>query len=483
VVTVLLASLLVLALGANAGADAETLDRLPYKISAHVAIAPSSRIDAPGRERLLDGWRVLTERLVGAPWDLSVAEGERAVVGVDLETIEPEALTGLVAGFDKVWLIQIGRDGAIWTLAGRELDTETKRLGPCYRRVTRFPADLPRALLDLAQDVFRPSAALGTQSGGGVTLTVRGASLRAATPFGQVVAVNEVFRPIRFVKLPDGTQRILDIPFTYLRIESLDGAVAHCAIHSAMRDPLTRRIAQKSTILAIGSEPGPYPTRLRFLSAPDKAPAAGYVLTARPLPDGVAQDVGTTDREGRIVLAASETRPHSHPGGLLALRLIAGSVEPVVEFPLMPGESAAERLVPPFDPRSLTVALETRLDSLRDSVIDLVAIRARLEARLKARLDGEDLDGAQAVLDEFARLPSRDTLAAQLTQLKENAASQQARLKMAVLTKTAQAEIAELDALIARYLEDDAFRALAEALAKARSDAAARVKATTKPKR
>ena len=93
-----------------------------------------------------------------------------------------------------------------------------------------------------------------------------------------------------------------------------------------------------------------------------------------------------TDRGGRIVL---------QPGfadGLVILRLLAGNVEPVVEFPIMPGESSEERVIP-FTPRPQTVALEAEVDSLRDEVVDLVALRARLEARMEARLKGEDWAG------------------------------------------------------------------------------------------
>ena len=284
---------------------------------------------------------------------------------------------------------------------------------------------------------------------------------------GHFVKAGTVLRPIRKVSLPDGGDRVLDIPFTYLRVESLEGPTARCAIISALRDPLTRRIAQKSTLVAIGSAPGPYPTRLRFVTAPDKGPAAGYLLTGRLLPDGPARDLGTTDREGRVILPAGSS------DGLLALRLLAGSVEPLADFPLMPGESAQERTIPPFDPHTLTVTLETQLDSLRDTVMDVVATRARLEARLKARLEGEDWAGLEAALLEFSRLPARDTFAAGLAKLKDDAAQEQARTRTAILTKTAQAQIAELDGLIVRYLDDEAFRAYSDALAKGRSDSGA----------
>src|SRR5262249_52959508 len=147
-------------------------------------------------------------------------------------------------GVDKVWLIQAGRDGATWTLAGRELDTATARLGPVCRRRSMVVADLPRGLLELTWALFRPLAVIGEAAGGGVNINVRGASLAAAAAADAfpVVRAGSVFRPIRRVSLPDGGERLLDIPFTYLRVETLDGPTARCAIVSGLRDPLTRRI-------------------------------------------------------------------------------------------------------------------------------------------------------------------------------------------------------------------------------------------------
>src|SRR4051794_17771876 len=51
-------------------------DLLPYRIVAHVAIAPETRIDGRGRELLLDTWLGLVKRFVGGPWDLTIAEGD-----------------------------------------------------------------------------------------------------------------------------------------------------------------------------------------------------------------------------------------------------------------------------------------------------------------------------------------------------------------------------------------------------------------------
>ena len=153
-----------------------------------------------------------------------------------------------------------------------------------------------------------------------------------------------------------------------------------------------------------------------------------------------------TDREGRIVI------PPGFADGLLILRLLAGNVEPMVEFPIVLGEFTGERTIP-IVPRPQTVALETQLDSLRDEILDLVAVRARLEARIKARFDGEDWAGVEATIKEFNQLPARDSFATKVDRLKEEAAFQQAKTKSAVLTKTAQAQLAEVSSLIDRYLD------------------------------
>jgi hypothetical protein len=146
-------------------------------------------------------------------------------------------------------------------------------------------------------------------------------------------------------------------------------------------------------------------------------------------------------------------------------------VEPMLELPIMPGESIEQRPIS-FEPRLLTVALETQLDSLRDEVVDLVALRARLESRMKARLEGNDWSGLEAELKELAHLTPRDQFAQRLTQLKDVAAQRQAQDKTAILTKTAQAQISDLQAMIDRYLDDEAFTAYAEALKEGNADAA-----------
>lgn len=438
----------------------------PYRIEAHVNVLPATRIDARGREVLLATWRTLVQRFVGAPWELTIAEEGSADPATPLEAFRAEDFAPPPADRDKVWMIRVDRDGAGYALSGREFDVLCNRLGPIRRLSVPVVADLPRALLEFTVDLFCPTAEIVGQSGGGATLNVRGAGLEPASPVGRVVASGTVFLPIRIVTTPEKKSRYLTILYTYLRVSSVSGSEAQCSIQTGVRDPLTRRFTSRNRLVALGAKPGDQPTRLRFVTRGDRAPAAGYVLTARGLPHGVAREVGTTDREGRIVL---------EPGfasGLVALRLLAGSVEPMVELPLMPGASSNELTIP-FEPLPATVTLETQLDSLRDAVIDLVAIRARLEGRMKAREQGEDWDGLAATLKEYNALTPRATYADRLTRLKEDASREQARTKKPILTRTAQAQISEVQNLIDRYLTDDEARAYAAELDRVRGEAAA----------
>jgi hypothetical protein len=453
----------------------EPIERRPYRISFHLACDPSARIDLAQRTLLLHRWQVLVKRFIGPRWAVTIEPDNGPLAAAQVEAIATDEFAGFTE-FDKVWIVRVSRsDSSLGlTLSGREYDTASRRLGAFQERRIDSISDAPRALLEFTLDLFTPTAEITGQEGGGALLKVQGGSIIPASPAGAVVTKGMVFIPLRLVSLRDGKLQILRIPFTYLQVKAVEGPVAQCAIISPLRDPLSTRMARPNSLAALGIKPGNTPLKLRFVTKPDQGPAAGYTLTARRVPDGQPREVGMTDRAGRIVL---------QPGfadGLVILRLLAGNVEPMVELPMMPGESRPDDLPISFDPKPLTVALESQIDSLRDEVVDLVALRARLESRMKARLDGENWDELDATLKEFSRLPPRDGFANRLAKLKDDAAHEQAERKVAILTRTAQAQISDLQSLIDRYLDDETYRAYADALERAMADAGIKEKAKTK---
>ena len=424
----------------------------------------------------------LVRRFVGMPWALELVEDAGQIPAFAIGDLKAESMKALGASADKAWAIRVAPSGPGLALEGREWDAATGWLGEVHRVEVGQPNDLPRGLLRLALAMFGPSADVQESKDGGVSFLVRGASIPAATPAGTVVEPGTIFRAIRiFAKADDPP---IPVKYSYFRVETMDGPIARCQIISGLRDPLTKRFAKKNRLVGLGIKPAFAPLRLHFTlvgtkvpADGEKPPAAGYRLTARSVgATSKAFDVGTTNREGRIVL------PAGFAPGLVMLRLIAGNDEPMIDFPAMPGEGGDERDVP-FEPRPLTLAFEAKLDALRDEIIDLVAIRYRLESQMKRRLSAEDWDGLEKSIAEFGKLTPRQSFLDRLGKIEQDAQAQEEQLKTLVLTKNARAEISETNGLIGGYLDDEPFRAYKDAVEQARAQLAQQAKEAAKPKK
>ncbi|MDR3620842.1 MAG: hypothetical protein P4L85_15935, partial [Paludisphaera borealis] len=458
--------------------NAEPIDRQPYRIELHLVADPSARIDESSRENLVNRWRDLVHRFIGASWSISVAARPSPLVGDGLARLKADAITGFDPALDKIWLVWVDsapEDGGL-VFSGREYDVATRWLGPLQQQKAPSRRDLPRSLFAISRNLFSPSALITGQEGGRALLKVRGSALAPASDLGAVVAKGTTFIPLRLVSMKDDSVRISRIAYTYLVAESIEGSSARCAIVSAFRDPLTQRISRPNTLAALGVKAGDSPLRLRFVTKTDKTPAAGYTLTERAVPDGVAREVGMTDRSGRILVEPGTTR------ALVKLRLLAGGSEPLAEFPIMPGESSEEREVA-VDPLPLAAKYQVRLDALRDEVVDQVALRGRLERMMQSRVDGDEWDGLDALLKEYAALPAPATFTENLTKMKDEATKQAYETsKSTVLTKNLQAQFSDLQALVDGYLSNEAYGAYSEVLQKKKKDVADAAKLTAKKK-
>jgi hypothetical protein len=436
------------------------LDQRPYKIRAWLAAAPQAPIDARGTRILIENWRGLVERFVGPPWKLEVAEGEGPLLAGPLETLEATAVAPLAHGFDKAWLIEIAPlPGSLGVkLSGREYDAATGLLGLVFTQKVRVVEDAPRALLNLVLGMFSPTAEIGAQSQGKVAIRVQGSSLTAANPVGRVVGPNSIFRAARVIYNPDGSVRqITAIPRTYLRVDSRRGDESICEIISRLRDPLTRMVRGKYKVVAVGVKPTSLTTKLRFITAPpENRPAAGYTVTARQAPNGPPRIVGTTDRDGRV-----ELEPR-FIDGLAMVRLLAAGVEPLDDFPIIPGEMVGERTVI-IDPKAEATSLESKVIALRDQVVDQAATRARLLSLVEPRAKSENWDEVRMLLQEYEKLPKKPLFMDQLTALRADADRTQKEKKRPVLTSTALGLLAETENLTNRYVDDDEFAAYADA--------------------
>jgi len=453
---------------ASAADEPPPLPKRPYTLRAWFHFEPSARVARDRRAIIIRDWLDLIRRFVGEPWEVRVAEDEGPLLGVGPSGLDQEEAAKVVQGIDKGWFFGVLPDerGVGYILEGREFDAATQQLGPLYRQTVRHRADVARFLLELSKRVFAPVAEIGRVEDG-VALTVQGAAIPPASSFGQVAEESTILRPFWLFLEGDGSIRgIRDIPFTYLRIDSMRDGEAESRIVSGLRRPLPRQVPGRYRLLALGLNPADVPTRFRFQTVDEERPdpVAGYVVTARRLNQTRGRVVGTTDRNGRITL------PPRFDDDLVMLRLLAAGVEPLREFPVLPGETTEERVVP-VEPKPAAVAFEFRLLSLQDEIVDLIARRGRLEAVLSARAEGQRWDAVKELLDEYEKLPGREAMEERLRELREEAERRQAEDRVPVLTRTALAEFAETEALIERYLDVETFAAYADAYERAQAQA------------
>ncbi len=450
------------------------IESKPYVIRAFVSFEPAARIDARSREQLIDEWRMLAARMIGPVWDVKIADSDGPASASRLEDLSADDLRVLGNDVDKVWIIQGRAAGSAIELHARELDVETGWLGSHHERLVAYRADLARELFRLTNQIFAPSAEIGEPKGDIVPLRVQGASFVSGQGTDPLAPPGTIFRPIRVFLNEDGSRLSIEkILYSYLRVTKHEGDIVETSLIRGVRDPLTKRIARKNKLIALGVKPAPMPTRFRFTKLPDKTPAAGYVLSYRQIPDGVFRELATTDREGRVNL------PPGFADGLVIFRLTAGKAEPMFDLPVMPGE-LDEELVVPFEPKPHAITVHAQLDALRDAILDIVAIRSRLERRMKAREQGDDWNGVAEVLAEFNKLTPRDVYIKRLEAIEGGATAQEAKLKTIVLTKNVRSQIADTKSMITRYMDDEIFHAYKDAVERAKERDAANAAAAAK---
>lgn len=439
----------------------------PYAIRAEVAFAPGVRLDARGQQQLLDDWKALMSRFVGAPWQVRVETTPDALLlgrpvaawGEGLPANSPP---------DKVWGLVIAAEGDGYSLRGREYDTATRRLGPHHLRTADDPSDAPRALLELALAVFAPLAEISDSVADKATLIVQGGLIEPASPLGRFAAPGTLFRPIRIFYNPQGNSvfKIDDVPWSYLAVESVDGQVAQARVVSALAAPLTTRTARRNKRMALGVKPGTAPSPLRLVSHADQTPLAGYRLLAIPIGAGSPSPIGLTDRRGRLSIDPDKI------SGLFRVQVLAGDVEPLTEFPLVPGETDAERTLA-VDPKPLTMEAHAELGALNDQVVDIVARRSRIFALLKARSQGERWAEMEQLIKDFRALTAKPAFQAKLDALRKKVTERQEQERRLILTKTLDLRMAEVQSLLDRYFDDEPLKPFLEELESKRGAPAA----------
>ena len=373
---------------ANRSASSESLEieRQPYRISVHLSFDPSARFDLARQAQLVRDWQVLVKRVIGIPGSrrsrlprilcralisktsrpmrFEMRTLRHRVVDTDLGR-SPRLRASAKRPWIRCW------HAADWARSGRRLSHQSRtrpRPLPVHSRSVQSDgaASWDRKEGRIAQGSWRrhysgDSCGSRCQSGRDFSASPSGIDQRRVDQDHEDRGHLSPGREHRWIGHAvhdrDRAQRsIYPANEPPLHAGCLWRQARECTDPSKIRDPARS-----------GAPPRHFPRQSSPL-------AAGYTLTARSLPDGPPREIGLTDRAGRIVLKTG------FADGLVMLCLFAGNVEPMVEFPVMPGDSDEENTIP-IVPKPLTMALEAQLDSLYDEIIDLIALRGALQKR------------------------------------------------------------------------------------------------------
>ena len=443
---------------ATASADV-SMERQAYRIDLRFSVGDEIALDTATANRALADLKALADRVIGQPWRLQArwVEGEIWDTDFDLWQQWPEPIQydrKTLFASDKIWLVRArpGTEQGSLELVGREFDYRSGILGPLRCRSTTM-ADLPRGLLQIGRDLFRPMAEVVGNEGGGVRLRVQGSGLSAATPDGAVVREGQYFQLVRLFFERSGKFVASSIePWTYLKAGKPDTTGVNAQIISSFRDPVGRKYRQTNKLVALAFNPSDTATQLQFSQlmntngTPVKHPVAGYKVEIHRWPDGEVQSTHVTDRDGRL-----KVEP---PAGLefFGVRLVGGAIEPLLDVPVLAGDQVPAILA---DTKPAAIEFEQQLISFRDDVLDAIARRLVVEARLAERTKAEDWDRVAELLRAWKATPIASTYTNKLADWKVGAQKRQLAEKKAIFTQAAQALMAELEALVSRYEGQD----------------------------
>jgi hypothetical protein len=421
----LIAALVLIAVANSARAEAPPIWELrPYKILVLVApdaspVWTDDRLDAlreslPPRAAALFGaaWEVETTTAGSAVrrsvWsDASDSSMPRAPSPVAIAAELPDA-----GQYDKLMVLAPAATPAGFAITAREFDTATGLWGvPAARRCARADQVNGEAFVALAT-AFQPLAQVRPGEGGVATVRVRAFGLPPRDRRLSPLEVGSVFRLARAYTDGDtggSSQSAESASASYVVVEEVNETGATGTIHTPL-GPRVGTSAAQDALLALGVVASHGGTELELVQMGETdAPLAGFDVIARPVdrPQDAAS-LGRTDRQGRVYVAADETR-------LWTLDVVVGG-QPIARTLMAPGWR--ERLTWSLPIDSQQMAALAAIDSLHADLVDRVIRREVSLARIQSRLASDETDRARELIDQLRseQQASRDSLKTRIEQ-------------------------------------------------------------------
>ena len=391
------------------------LELQPYKTLVSIAFAADGELDRRFRSEFRENVVTRLQSRMGRMWTVESAEDHRwapASASV-LARQTDEQLNALYVPtqYDKVFLVGVDKDGGRYDVFSREWDHNSRSTGRLLSRKTYDRRLAAEAAAELIYELFRPLALASAVDDEGVDLMIRAGEYLTADPDAAQ------FRPgdyltvyFRYLDRKREFRQLQHIPWTFLRVESVERARMRCSVVSTFRSPLG---GVRRRVELTGMRARPLFDRTELSMTPRGAaesPMVGYrvdVMDRMPTDDDPVEDrlSLTSDRYGVVAIPAPTDDPLRH--------LLVHSGESVLaRVPMIPGLEPDMELNPPDDAARLRV--EGALAMLEGDLIDIVSRTAVLMVRARKAADAERWEEVDEFIARIEELPDLNRIEAQI---------------------------------------------------------------------
>jgi hypothetical protein len=376
----------------------------PYRVLVSVGFDADPVFDARFRQLMLLRLEEQVAGQLGAMWDADYELSPHLGAAGEGVLQEKSALLAGIYGetqYDKVFWLTVANAGGRFSVAGVEWDGTIKQSGPVQSRETRDSRRIDETLMDLTLDLFRPVAFVSEVTPRKIVLTTRAGEFLPPVESGTQFRVGDYLAmSIRHLDRKRVLQRIQEIPWTYLRVDTIERARMEVTAISAFRQPvpepsrrmeiagLLLKVVHDETVLTLNARgTPPEPLIASPVDVMDR-----YPTLEDPVEDRIRL---VSDRLGSVAIPAFPDSP-------MRYLMIHSGDQVLAKVPIIPGVTERLQLEVPNDAPRL--AVEGELFLLQGHLIDLVARGAVLMARAKSSAEGgrwEEVDGFTAELDEL----------------------------------------------------------------------------------
>ncbi|MFN0198329.1 MAG: hypothetical protein ACKVT0_16400 [Planctomycetaceae bacterium] len=446
-------------------------DLIPYRVHLAVSFSNDGSIGRVVRERILTQLSHAVLRSVSGLWDQTVVENDwlSPANSEGVSRLTPEILKARFSReeWDKVFCIAIETDGSGFRLSGREWDATIESLGPVSELRVHEDRELGHSAFVLANSLFRADTHVIKADGQAAELVLRGGEFPPPDEdCGQLASGDYLKADLLVLDREKKVKGIQAVPWTFLRVDSVDRGNIQCSVQSGLRAALPGKRRRLET-MAVEVKPHLAASRVHLkLSRNPLRSLVGYHITltsvhpreiaswekaqqeksatdpATPAPGSIQYLL--TDRRGNVSIPRSSEHP------MIWLSVRSGKVL-LARVPYVPGLEAGTDLELPDD--TIRLKAEGEISLLQGRLIDTVAQGAVFRSRALALLKDGKTEEALEFKQRWDKLAKRDDFQKDLSTIRVTGV-EAARREKDKLTETRVAKLClDADELIKRYLD------------------------------